>query len=104
MNMNILNTIAFNPEKPAVLSIRKSETINLFSVGLLKNQLLKKHKASIPSLLTVLTGSFEFRIDGDKILLNQFDTFQIPVDVEHEVEGLEERNIFTLLQERVIKA
>ncbi len=98
--MNILKTIAFKPEKPTVLSIRKTETINLFAVGLLRNQLLKKHKASIPSLLTVLTGSFEFRIDGEKILLKQFDTFQIPVDVEHEVEGLDDQNVFSLLQEK----
>jgi quercetin dioxygenase-like cupin family protein len=66
----------------------------------LKNQLLKKHKANIPSLLTVLIGSFEFRIDGKEILLEQFDTFQIPVNIEHEVEGLGERNVFSLLQER----
>ncbi|RLD20839.1 MAG: hypothetical protein DRI69_05545 [Bacteroidetes bacterium] len=98
--MNILKAIVFNLEKPAVLSVRKTDTINLFAVGLLKNQLLKKHKASIPSLLTVLTGSFEFRIDNKNIRLAQFDTLQIPVNEEHEVEGLDERNVFTILQEK----
>ena len=98
--MNIFKNIEFTSEKPAVLAVRKTDKINLIAVGLLKNQLLKKHKASIPSLLTVLKGSFEFRIENDKIKLNQFDTYQIPVNIEHEVEGLDNKNIFTLIQEK----
>ncbi|WP_222931416.1 hypothetical protein, partial [Xanthovirga aplysinae] len=87
-------------ERPAILPIRKSEKINLIAIGLLKDQILKKHKAAIPTLLTVLKGSIEFRIENDKIRLLQFDTYQIPVNIEHEVEGKEERNVFTLTQEK----
>lgn len=99
--MNILEQIILNPEKPSVLPIRKSESINLIAIGLQQNQLLKKHKTAIPTLLTVLKGSIEFRISNSEIRLQQFDTYQIPVDIEHEVIGIENKNIFTLTQEKV---
>lgn len=98
--MNITETISFDPDKPAILSIRKTGTVNLFAVGLLKSQVLKKHKAVIPSLLTVLKGAIAFRMKDETISLKQYDTYDIPVNVEHEVAGVDEENIFTVLQEK----
>ena len=37
-----------------------------------------------------------FRIDGVKIRLDQFDTFETPVNALHEVEGLGERKRISL--------
>lgn len=98
--MNITESISFDPNKAAILSIRKTEAVNLFAVGLVNTQVLKKHKAVIPSLLTVLKGSIEFRMKDETICLNQFDTYDIPIDVEHEVAGVDQENIFTVLQEK----
>ena len=98
--MNIAENISFNADKPAILSVLKTESVNLFAVGLLKNQMLKKHNTVIPSLLTVLKGSLEFRIGNDKIIFRQFDTYAIPLNIEHEVEGVDEENVFTILQEK----
>ena len=98
--MNILKDLQFNSDKPAVLPLRKTEKINVIAVELLETQIQKKHKTSIPSLLTVLKGSFMFSKEEETIELKPFDTYQIPVDTIHEVHGLEKQNIFTLTQEK----
>lgn len=98
--MNILKNIPFNPDKPAVHVIRKTDTINYIGVGLLQDQILPDHKTGIPTILTVLKGSVLFTIEEEKHILNEFDTFQIPVNVMHHVLGIDERNAFTLIQEK----
>jgi phage shock protein E len=99
--MNIADAIVFNTLKPVILSIRKTETLNVFAVGLLKGQVLSQHKTSIPALLVVLKGAILFRINSEEIKLVTMDTYQIPVDVLHEVTGIEEENIFIITQERI---
>jgi len=98
--MNIEQELKFDPEKPATHMIKRSEKINVIAVGLLKDQLLQKHKTLLPTFLTVVKGEIEFHINNEKLELNTLDTFQIPVDVLHEVLGLDEKNIFTLTQEK----
>ncbi|HEV7350191.1 hypothetical protein [Telluribacter sp.] len=98
--MNIIENLHFTSDKPAVLPILKTEKLNLLAIGLVQDQLLKKHKAAIPTLLTVLQGAIEFRIGGEVLHFRQFDTYHIPVNAEHEVRGLEATNVFTLTQEK----
>ena len=88
-----------NDEKPAILSIINSEKLNLKAVGLKKGQIMSKHKAGLKSLLIVLEGKIEFAIDGKKFELNELDTYEIPVNVEHEIRGMEQ-SIFSLTQEK----
>ncbi len=97
--MNITQHINFTEEKPAVLAIRSSEKSKIIAVGLLKDQVLKKHKTTVPAFLTVLTGAIEFRMAGNNYTLQQYDTFEIPVDVLHEVVGLYSKNVFTVMKE-----
>lgn len=98
--MNIAEALQFNTEKPTTHSVLKTDKLNIIAVGLIKKQILKKHKTSIPTLLCVLKGSISFHINNEVKILNAFDIFQIPVNTEHEVEGLTEENIFTLTQEK----
>jgi quercetin dioxygenase-like cupin family protein len=98
--MNIAQNLPFSATKPAVLPIHKTDKLNLFAVGLLQDQVLQKHKAGIPTLLTVLKGTLAFAINGEVLRLEAFDTYHIPVGVEHEVTGMEAENIFTLTQEK----
>jgi len=44
-----------------------------------------------------------FLINNQEILLNTFDTYDIPVDVEHEVIGVEEENVFILTKTKYFK-
>jgi quercetin dioxygenase-like cupin family protein len=97
--MDILNSIEFSPGKPTVLQIKKTETIRMFCVALGKDQLLQKHQAKVPSLLIVLKGYIQFRIGDEAITLREFDTYQIPVQTDHEVVGLGDENVFLITQE-----
>lgn len=98
--MNIIDSLHFNADKPAVHVIKNTEKVKLIAVGLNAQQELSKHKTGVPTLLTVLKGKISFRMEGDIIILSQFDTFDIPINVMHEVEGLANQNTFILLQEK----
>lgn len=98
--MNILEQITFDPTKPAVVSILKNDRLNYLAIGLLAGQLLKKHQTHVPTLLTVIKGEVVFLVGQDRIPLKQYDIYEIPVSVEHAVQGVQEENIFTLIQEK----
>jgi quercetin dioxygenase-like cupin family protein len=102
MNPSIMNLadIAFNAQKPSVVSIRKTGKVNIFIVGLLQNQVLPHHKTEIPALLVVLKGAILFRMNGEQLKLVALDSYQIPTDVEHEVIGISPENIFLITQEK----
>ena len=97
--MNILNALEFNPAKPTILVIKKNEKIKMFCVALCKEQVLPKHQAKIPSLLIVLKGYIQFRIADEALTLREFDTYQIPIQTDHEVVGLGDENVFLITQE-----
>lgn len=99
---NILGNLIFSDNKPAIFSIRKSDRIHYLAIGLLEGQLLKKHKANVPTTLTVIKGSIQFFINEEVLFLTEYDTFEIPVGVEHEVKGLGGENVFTLIQEKKV--
>jgi len=86
--MNIATQIDFNLGKPHVVPIKKTEKLNVFAVGITEGDALKKHKSSTTALLTVLQGSVDFEIEGEVHMLNQFDVFDIPVGIEHEVRAV----------------
>lgn len=98
--MNIEDSLTLNEDKPAVLSIQKSDHLNLMAIGLVRDQLLKKHKTSVPTTLVVLKGGILFELGNTKIPLATHDVFQVPVNKEHEVMGTESENIFILLKEK----
>jgi len=90
--MNLLKNLPFNNEKP--------DKINVLAIGLKKDQVLSEHKTGLPTLLTVVRGSIDFKIQEEVIHLEELDTFQIPVNKLHEAVGKEEENVFTLTQEK----
>lgn len=97
--MNILQNVEFCTDRANVVHIRKSEKTKLFAVALGTNAVLKKHKTAVPATLVVLKGELNFVFADREVLLREFDTFEIPVDVEHEVVGVLAQNLFTVLQE-----
>ena len=97
--MNITESIAFSAEKANVFSIKKSDKLKYFAVALGKGAVLKKHSAPVPSTLVVLKGEINFMIQGETISMKQFDVYEIPVNVEHEVAGVSDENLFSVNQE-----
>ena len=97
--MNIFENCELNNEKPAVLKIKDTAKSNTIAIGLKKDQVLKKHVTPFPALLFVISGSIAFDMEGTTTELNYGDTFEIPVNVPHEVTGLEE-SIFVVVKEK----
>ena len=97
--MNIVENITFSTEKANVFSIKKSDKIKYFAVALGKGAILKKHTAPVPATLVVLKGEINFMIQGETINMKQFDVYEIPVNVEHEVSGVSDENLFSVNQE-----
>ena len=96
--MNITKDLHYEREKPAILTLLKGEHTKAFVVGLLKDQVLAKHKTAVPALLLVLEGTVTFKMGSQVMLLNKHDLYSIPVEVEHEVIGIEEKNSFMILK------
>ena len=86
-------------DKPEILVIKKSEKIKQFAVALGKNAVLKKHKTSNPTTLIVLKGEIKFEINNEIHHFKTFETYEIPINIEHEVLGLQTENLFLLTQE-----
>jgi quercetin dioxygenase-like cupin family protein len=93
-----MDELNFSADKPAVLIVQKNENNLVISVGLLKDQVLLKHKTVYPALLIVMSGSVAFKMNGKETILRTMDTFNIPVDIEHEVVGMNETSIFLIIK------
>lgn len=93
---NVLEKLTFRNDKQITSIIKKGENIKQIAVTLGKNAILKKHTTDEPTFLVVLKGKIRFLINNEEISLNTFDTYDIPVDIEHEVIGVEDENIFIL--------
>lgn len=101
-NKNLKNLFAlsdFSGNKPGVTVIRKSDKLNYIAVALAKDVVLEKHKTAVPATLTVLKGAVKFKIGDHEFQLNEFDVYQIPINEEHEVIGLEKENLFTIIKQ-----
>ncbi len=96
--MNITKAIVFTPEKPTVVTVKKTDRLRVLAVGLQKGQVLAKHQTNNPTLLIVLKGEILFTINNETLKFNETDTYEIPVGVMHEVTGKTDA-IFTLTQE-----
>lgn len=97
--MNIKEALKLTDDKPAVLQIKNTDKIQVIAIGLKKNQVLKEHISPIPALLVVLEGLISFEMEGSKTQLSAMGTFDIPVNIPHEVTGLYE-SIFLVIKEK----
>jgi quercetin dioxygenase-like cupin family protein len=97
--MVITEALQLSDEKPVVLQIKNTEKSNVVAIGLKKDQVLKKHLSPIPALLVVLKGSIIFEIEGRKTELKESSTFEIPINVMHEVTGVTDA-IFIVIKEK----
>ena len=97
--MNILENLSFSSEKAATLTVRNSDKQLIIAIGLMEGQILKKHISSTPAMIVVLKGAILFEMDGTTTMIREFQTFEIPATVPHEVTGLEE-SAFLLIKDK----
>ena len=98
--MDILETLQFNKEKPATLVVSNSDKHLTIAIGLMKDQLLKKHLSATPAMIVVLKGRILFEMEGVITELKELNTIHIPAAVPHEVTGLDQ-SIFLLIKDKV---
>ena len=97
---NIIQKVKFLKDKPSVFVIKSGSTAKQVAVALGKDAVLPNHTTSEPALLVVLRGKVKFIIAGEEILLNTYDTYHIPADIEHELVGLDKENLFTVTKSK----
>ncbi|MDO1448209.1 hypothetical protein Q0590_18185 [Rhodocytophaga aerolata] len=77
-------------EHPVALALHKGKDFRALIIGMKKGMVLKEHKASVPSKLTVLSGQVTYAEAKRQVKLSQYETLDIPVEVFHEVEALQD--------------
>ena len=97
--MNIFKDLTLSTEKPAALSIIKTQKSQIMTVGLGDGAVLKKHKTSVFTNLIMMKGRIDFIINEETLSFSAGDVYEIPIDVEHEVVGKDVENIFLIIKE-----
>tara|TARA_R110002096_G_scaffold153285_6_gene316988 strand:- start:3815 stop:4114 length:300 start_codon:yes stop_codon:yes gene_type:complete len=75
---------------PVAKSLHQGSGFKVLVMGFKKGMVLKEHKAHIQSKLTVLEGSVIYTEDTRVVKLDQYDAVDIPVEITHSVEALED--------------
>lgn len=75
---------------PVALSLHQGSGFKTLVMGFNKGMVLKEHKAHVKSKLTILEGAVVYGEQGRKITVQQYEEVDIPVEVTHWVEALED--------------
>ena len=92
--VNLADKLTFKTDKPTTYFVKDGKNVRQVAIALGEGGVLKKHTTSIPATLIMVKGTVRFLINGEEIVLKDLDTYQIPVDVEHEVIGVEKEKVF----------
>ncbi len=75
---------------PIAKALHKGEYFKVLALAFKKGMVLKEHQAHLPTKLFVLSGKVIYK-QGDAITtLSQYEEQEIPVNVLHSVEAIEE--------------
>ena len=71
-------------------------------IGFSNGMMLKEHRVEKPTKILVLNGSLKYIEVDKKILLKQYDEFEIPADVTHYLVA-EDNSLCLLTQDRLFQ-
>ena len=92
--VNLADKLTFRNDKQTTYFVKDGQNVRQVAIALGEGAVLKKHTTNIPATLIMVKGTVRFLINGEEVVLKDLDTYQIPVDVEHEVIGVVKENIF----------
>ncbi|WP_460485565.1 rhodanese-like domain-containing protein [Capnocytophaga sp. HP1101] len=92
--VNLLNKLTFKTDKPTTYFVKDGKNVRQIAIALGKGAVLKKHTTDVSATLIMIKGEVRFLINDEEIVLKDLDTYQIPVDIPHEVIGVGEENVF----------
>ena len=75
---------------PVAKSLHHGNGIKVLLIGFNKGMILREHKAHSHSKLTVLEGAVSYQEENRVMELRQYDEVEIPVEITHAVEALED--------------
>lgn len=97
MTFNIVKEALKSAKNPVARIMHKGNTSKCLMIGFNKGMIMSEHKAHLPSKLFVCDGQVLFVIGDETKLLKKYDEMDIPVDIIHEVQALED-SICLLIQ------
>ncbi|MCB0649068.1 MAG: hypothetical protein KDC49_20500 [Saprospiraceae bacterium] len=74
---------------PVAKSLHHGNDFRVLMIGFNEGMILKEHKAHMTSKLTVLEGAVIYKEENRTIILNQYDEVEIPLEVTHSVEAMQ---------------
>lgn len=83
-------------DKPIIKQIYSNNGQKMLAIGLKKGITFPEHIAPSKAKLMVVQGQIDFVIDTDRKRLECFDSYDIPQEIKHSVEGVVDA-IFLLL-------
>ena len=98
-----MDRLSYRTDKQTVSVIKNGEGVKQVAVALGKGAILKKHTTDVPAFLVVVKGEIRFLINGQEILLKALDTYNIPAEIEHELIGVDDENLFILTKSKYFK-
>tara|TARA_R110001632_G_scaffold72565_1_gene167669 strand:- start:718 stop:1035 length:318 start_codon:yes stop_codon:yes gene_type:complete len=83
-------------DKPIIKQIYSNNGQKMLAIGLKKGITFPEHLAPSKAKILVVQGQIDFIIASDRRRLESFDSYDIPLEVKHSVEGVVDA-IFLLL-------
>jgi quercetin dioxygenase-like cupin family protein len=75
---------------PVAKSLHHGVGFKVLIMGFKKGMILTEHKAHLRSKLTVLEGAVIYKEESRAVELGQYDEVEIPLEITHSVEALED--------------
>lgn len=75
---------------PVAKSLHHGSGFKVLIMGFNTGMILTDHKAHLKSKLTVLEGAVIYKEESRVVELRQYDEVEIPVEITHSVEALED--------------
>ncbi|MEO9803959.1 MAG: hypothetical protein ABJF04_11950 [Reichenbachiella sp.] len=82
--------------RPVAKALHKTSQSKTICIGFNKGMMLKDHKAHRPTVLVVIAGEIRYTEEENSQVLSRLDEFNIPVEVTHRVEALEDSLVLLL--------
>lgn len=81
---------------PIIKVLQNQASGKVLVIGLKKGISLKKHQTAVPARIAVIEGTVVYQQEDISVTLDKFSDMEIPVNVLHAVEALE-NSVFLLI-------
>jgi quercetin dioxygenase-like cupin family protein len=92
---NVLSLLE-NASGPVAKPLQHGEHGKVIVLGFKKGMVLKEHQTNKPTKLVIIDGSVIYRRAEAWVVMNKFEEMDIPVNVPHSVEALEDSICFLI--------